>query len=91
MILKLLIDFYRWLYGMPSLEIQTVNEGIFLATGFGAIIDICAIIAIIGLAMTAYNDRKQKKRVTEYDLGYNDGRLAGYAEAVKKKHEVNNG
>lgn len=58
MILKILIDFYRWLWGMPPLAILTVDESI-LVIGFGALIDIGAIIGIIGLAVTAYNDRKK--------------------------------
>lgn len=61
MILKLLIDFYRWLWGMPPIVIQEVKEPMFLAIGFGAIIDITVIIGIIGLAITAYNDRKKKR------------------------------
>lgn len=62
MMLKLLIDFYRWLWGMPPLEIQTANEPWSLVISFGAIIDIGAIIGIIGLAVTAYNDRKKARR-----------------------------
>lgn len=63
MILKLLIDFYRWLWGMKPWVVQTVDEPMLLAIVFGALIDICAIAGIVGLAVTAYNDRKYKKRV----------------------------
>lgn len=61
MILKLLIDFYRWLWGMPPLVVQLDNEPIVLAITFGTIIDITAIIGIIGCAVTAYNDRKKAR------------------------------
>jgi hypothetical protein len=69
---------------------QTVDEQVAMVIMFGALIDIAAIVGIVGLAATAYNDRKRKKRVTEYNLGYNDGRLAGYAEGIKDKSRRNN-
>jgi hypothetical protein len=89
MILKGLIDFYRWLWGMKPVVIQSIDEPE-LFIGFGALIDIAAIVGIVGLAVTAYNDRKRKKRVTEYNLGYNDGHLTGYAEGIKDKSRRNN-
>lgn len=58
MILKLLIDFYRWAWGMKPWVVQTADNEIGLLIMFGAIIDICAIVGIIGLAVTAYNNRK---------------------------------
>lgn len=61
MILKLLIEFYRWLWGMPPLVIQTTNEPMTPVIFFGAMIDIVAIIGIVGLAITAYNDRKRAR------------------------------
>jgi hypothetical protein len=61
MILKLLIDFYRWLWGMPPLVVQPDNEPIVLAITFGVIIDIAVIIGIIGYAVTAYSDWKRGK------------------------------
>lgn len=88
MILKLLIDFYRWLYGTKPWVVQVADDGIDSVIAFGAMIDICAIVGIVGLAVTAYNNRKRKKKVTEYELGYNDGRLAGYAKAIKIRSEV---
>lgn len=60
MILKLLTDFYRWFWGMPPLVIQTTNEPISLIW-LGAVIDIGVIVGIIGLAVTAYNDRKKAR------------------------------
>lgn len=57
MILKLLIDFYRWLWGMPPVVIQEVNEPMVLTIVFGAMIDIAVIIGIIGCAITAYNNK----------------------------------
>lgn len=61
MILKLLIDLYRWLWGMKPLVVQTVDEPTLLVISFGAIIDIGAIIGIIGLAITVYNNRKKAR------------------------------
>lgn len=61
MILKLLIDFYRWLWGMKPWVVQTLDEPTALLIGFGAIIDIVAIVGIVGLAVTAYNDRKRAR------------------------------
>jgi hypothetical protein len=61
MILKLLIDFYRWLWGMPPLVVQPDNEPIVLAITFGVIIDIAVIIVIIGCAVIAYSDWKRGK------------------------------
>jgi hypothetical protein len=75
---------------MKPVVIQSIDEPTLQAIGFGALIDIAAIVGIVGLAATAYNDRKRKKRVTEYNLGYNDGRLAGYAEGIKDKSRRNN-
>lgn len=48
---------------MKPWVVQTVDEPMLLAIVFGALIDICAIAGIVGLAVTAYNDRKYKKRV----------------------------
>lgn len=61
MILKLLIDFYRWLWGMPPWVVQTIDEPTAMAIMFGALIDICAIVGVVGLAITAYNDRKKAR------------------------------
>lgn len=61
MILKLLIDFYRWLWGIPPLVLQTVDEPTALAIMFGALIDITAIAGIVVLVLTAYNDRKKSR------------------------------
>jgi hypothetical protein len=61
MFLKLLIDFYRWLWGMPSWVVQTVDEPTMMVILFGALIDITAIVGIVGLAITAYNDRKKAR------------------------------
>lgn len=58
MILKLLIDFYRWIWGMEPWVVQTVDEPTALLIGFGALFDIVAIAGIVGLTVTAYNDRK---------------------------------
>ena len=58
MIVKLLIDFYRWLWGMPPLVTQTVTETVELVIFFSALIDISAIVGIIGSVITVYNNRK---------------------------------
>lgn len=61
MILKLPIELYRWLWGMPPLVIQTVDEPKLFVILFGAIIDIGAIAVIITLAITAHNNRKKER------------------------------
>jgi hypothetical protein len=61
MILKLLIDFYRWIWGMKPWVMQTVDEPAALMISFGALIDICAIVGIVGSIITAYNDRKKAR------------------------------
>jgi hypothetical protein len=90
MILKLLIDFYRWLWGMEPWVVQVADDDIDMVIAFGAMIDICTIVGIVGLAITVYNNRKKKRRITEYNLGYNDGRLSGYTEGIKDKSRRNN-
>lgn len=40
MILKLLINFYLWLWGMEPLVIQTTDKGVVMLITFGACIDI---------------------------------------------------
>ena len=61
MMLKLLIDFYRWLWGMSPVVILEVNEPVCLVIVFGAIIDIALIIGIIGCAISKYNDSKRRR------------------------------
>jgi hypothetical protein len=61
MILKGLIDFYRWLWGMKPVVIQSIDEPTLQAIGFGALIDIAAIVGIVGLVVASYNDRKRGK------------------------------
>ena len=61
MILKLLIDFYRWLWGMPPLVINPSDEPMVLAITFGVMIDISVIIGIIGCAISKYNDNKRER------------------------------
>lgn len=65
MILKLLIDFYRLLWGMKPLVAQTIDEPTLMVITFGAFIDIGAIVGIVGLAVSAYNDRKKNKGVNK--------------------------
>ena len=55
MILKLLINFYRWLWEMPPIDAAYVM--IELIVFFGAIIDIGAIIGLIGMIIIKYTDR----------------------------------
>lgn len=55
MILKLLIDFYRWLWNLPPLD--TVDKTIESIVAFGAFIDIVALIGIIGAIIIKYTDR----------------------------------
>ena len=59
MILKLLIDFYRWLWGMPPLAIQTVYEQTLHI--IGALIDI-SFIVIIGIIVCAIIAYRRKAR-----------------------------
>lgn len=61
MILKLLIDLYRWLWGIKPLVVQTVDESTLFVITFAAIIDIGAIAVIITLATNAYNNRKKER------------------------------
>lgn len=61
MILKLLIDLYRWLWGMKPWIAQTIDEPTLMVITFGAFIDIGAIAGVVGLAVTAYNDRKKTR------------------------------
>lgn len=53
MILKLLIEFYRWLWSLPPLDI--VDTTIELAM-FGAFIDIAVIIGLIGAIIIKFTD-----------------------------------
>jgi hypothetical protein len=46
---------------MEPWVVQTVDEPTALLITFGAMIDICAIVGIIILAITAYNDRKKAR------------------------------
>ena len=62
MILKLLINFYRWLWGMKPLVIQTTNEGVVMLITFGACIDIGIIIWIVGNAILAYKYRRKARK-----------------------------
>ena len=55
MILKLLIGFYRWLWGMPPIDAADETYG--LIVFFGALIDIGAIIGLIGMIIIKYTDR----------------------------------
>ena len=60
MIIKLLIDFYRWLWGMPPFAIKTVNDQTLHMIVYGALLDISVIIGIIGLAITIYRKRGER-------------------------------
>jgi hypothetical protein len=57
MILKLLINFYRWLWGMPPLAIHTINEQTLHILVFGAMIDVIVIIGIVACAIRAYRKK----------------------------------
>lgn len=46
---------------MPPLAMQTTDGPISQVIFFGAMIDIVVIVGIIGLAVTAYNDRKKAR------------------------------
>lgn len=50
MILKLLIVYYRWLWNLPPFDTTIVGMGCILF--FGAMLDIIAIVGIIGLIIT---------------------------------------
>ena len=62
MMLKLLVDYYRWLWGLEPLVVKTLGEPKALLLIFGAVVDIGIIIGIIGLVLIAYNDRKRGAR-----------------------------
>ena len=61
MILKIIIKFYRWLWGLGPFVIQTLDE----QTGFliilGAIIDLLIIFWIVEYAASAYKNRKKSE------------------------------
>lgn len=59
MILKLLINFYLWLWGLGPLAVQKLDEPTVMMIILGAFIDIGVIIGIIELAITAYNYRNK--------------------------------
>jgi hypothetical protein len=45
--------------------VQTIDEPTLMVITFGAFIDIGAIAGVVGLATTAYNDRKKNKGVNK--------------------------
>lgn len=55
MILKLLIALYRWLWNLPPID--ATNKMFDLIIFFSAMIDIVAIIGIIGTIIIRYTDR----------------------------------
>jgi hypothetical protein len=55
MILKLLIGFYRWLWSLPPFDTTDGMMGEILF--FGAILDILAIVGIIGVIITKATDK----------------------------------
>lgn len=56
MILKLLIEFYRWLWDLPPLENTSEWMGLILFTG--AVVDIGVLVGIIGAIVIKIQDRK---------------------------------
>lgn len=55
MILKLLIEYYRWLWNLPPFDTTTDMMGPILF--FGAFFDILAIVGIVGAIIIKYTDR----------------------------------
>lgn len=55
MILKLLIEFYRWLWNLPPFDTTDVMMGSILF--FGALLDMLAIVGIVGVIITKYTNR----------------------------------
>lgn len=55
MILKLLIDFYHWLWGVPAFDTTQQMMSCFMF--FGAVLDVFALVGIIGITITAIQDR----------------------------------
>ena len=55
MILKLLIEFYRWLWNLPPFDTTYVKMGSLMF--FGALLDIVAIVAIVAMIIIRYTDR----------------------------------
>lgn len=54
MILKLLTEFYRWLWSLPPLDIVDITIGLVV---FGAFIDIVVIIGLIGAIIIKFTDK----------------------------------
>lgn len=50
MILKLLIDYYRWIWNLPPFDTTHIDMGSILF--FGAIIDLVAVVGTVGLIVT---------------------------------------
>lgn len=61
MIVKILINFYRWLWGLEPLVVKTLDNSSSLIMIFGAFIDIMVIIGIVGFAIIAYSDRRKNR------------------------------
>lgn len=61
MIVKILINFYRWLWGLKPLVVNTLDNSSSLIMIFGAFIDIMVIIGIVGFAIIAYSDRRKNR------------------------------
>lgn len=55
MILKLLIEFYRWLWSLPPFDTTNATMGLILF--FGAVLDIFAIVGIVVAIIIKYTDR----------------------------------
>lgn len=60
MILKLLIEFYRWLWNLPPIDTTDGSMGFILFTG--ALIDIAVLIGIIVPTVITIQDTIERKK-----------------------------
>lgn len=62
MILKLIINFSRWIWGLPRWQLtEPLEEAYGLLIMFGACIDIAALIAIVFLTIGLVNNLKRRR------------------------------
>ena len=55
-----MIDYYRWLWNLPPLDTANATMGAILF--FGALLDIMAIVGIVGLIITNKDFFLRKRR-----------------------------
>ena len=63
MILKIIIKFYRWLWGVEPLVVQTNDDGTYMLITLGACVDIGIIIWIVGYIAITYKKWKRARKL----------------------------